>query len=201
MSTDNRDPNEPLDPFAERVARVLRAPERFGDDFEESLVAALREDRPIAGDPAPRRRPLTAAWWSAPSLRFSPLAGLALAASLIAVAGVGTLALARRRVIEPPVAPALASAPVHDTVTYVRFVFVGRAKSVALVGDFNAWGATPTLLAPTGPRGAWTASVPLPNGRHEYAFIVDGKRWTPDPYAPTSSDEFDANSSVITIGD
>jgi 1,4-alpha-glucan branching enzyme len=56
-------------------------------------------------------------------------------------------------------------------------------------------------LTSNGSKGAWSASVPLPKGRHEYAFIVNGKQWVPDPFAPASSDEFDATSSVITIGD
>jgi hypothetical protein len=41
----------------------------------------------------------------------------------------------------------------------------------------------------------------MPPGRHEYAFIVDGKRWTADPFAPPRSDEFDTSSSVIVVGD
>jgi hypothetical protein len=50
-------------------------------------------------------------------------------------------------------------------------------------------------LAAAGGTDAWTVSVPVPHGRHEYAFIVDGKRWVPDPFAPTTSDEFDTTSS------
>jgi hypothetical protein len=189
------DPRDPVDPFTERIARRLRAEERFDDDFERTLVEAIREDRPIERHIAARRRPLSPAWWSAPSLRMSPLAGLAAAASIAALVSLGTLTLVAPPAMVAPVAVASA----RDTVTFVRFVFVGDAKSVALVGDFNAWAPTP--LSATGPNGAWTASVPLANGRHEYAFIVDGKKWMPDQFAPASSDEFDATSSVITIGD
>ena len=103
-----------------------------------------------------------------------------------------------RRALEPMGAPD--RKVVHDTVNVVRFVFVGQAKTVSLVGDFNAWGAQPVSLVPTGTAGTWTASVPLPSGRHEYAFIVDGQRWVADPFAPTSSDEFNTSSSIITVG-
>ena len=204
MSNDARDDN---DPFVERTARVLRAAERFDDDFERSLVAAIREDRPIER-PEVRRRVLSVGWWNARSLRLSPAVGLAVAASIAILAAAGTLravgVLAGSRATAATAvttATAVAVVPVHDTVTYVRFVFVGQAKNVALVGDFNGWAKTPMQFTRTGSVGAWTASVPLPRGRHEYAFVIDGRTWVADPYAPTSSDEFDANSSVITVGD
>jgi hypothetical protein len=186
------------DAFVERVARVLRTPERFDDTFENELVAAIRADRPIDRTIVSRARPLGATWWRTPmTIRLSPLAGLAMAASLAAIVSLSTMKAARQQVL-PPV-PTVAQS-VHDTVNVVRFVFVGEAKSVSLVGDFNAWGGQPVPLTATGPNGTWTASVPLASGRHEYAFIVDGKRWVPDPFAPTTSDEFNTSSSIITVG-
>jgi len=190
------EPHDSNDEFIERIARPLRAPERFGDDFEDALVAAIREDPTTERQQRAVRR-FALAWWSVPSIRLSPLAALAIAASLMAVASLVSVRQATSRDRPVPVATVAA---VRDTVTLVRFVFVGQADSVALVGDFNAWGATPTHLR-SGRNGAWTASVPLSKGRHEYAFIVNGKRWMPDPFAPTNPDEFEANSSVITIGD
>jgi hypothetical protein len=198
------EPHDRDDEFIERIARPLRNPERFGDDFETSLVEAIRQDGTIVGQidrqPAQARPSVARRWWNAPSVRLSPLAAVALAASVAAVASMVSLKFA------PPASRAVSDGPravasvQHDTVTLVRFIFVGQATSVSLVGDFNAWGATPTQLR-VAHNGAWTASVPLPKGRHEYAFIVDGKRWVPDPFAPTNPDEFEANSSVITIGD
>ncbi len=194
-------PRENDDVFAERVASVLRAPERFDDDFERSLVDAIHSDRPIDRSTEPRRGALSFAWWSTPRrMDVSPVMALALAASIAAVAALGAsnLAPARIAATTPSIVAQAASAP--DTVTLVRFVFVGPAKSVSLVGDFNAWGADATPLHSTGVKGAWTVSVPVPSGRHEYAFIVDGARWVPDPYAPTSSDDFDTKSSVLMVG-
>jgi hypothetical protein len=188
MSDDRKQDDEA---FGERVARLLRRVERFDDTFETDLVAAIRADRTIES------RPLAPAWWRTPrTIRLSPLAGLAMAASLAAVVSLGTLGLSRSR----SHAPAARLAMVHDTVNVVRFVFVGEAKTVSLVGDFNAWGARPVSLERTGSDGTWTASVPLPSGRHEYAFIVDGRRWVADPFAPSTSDEFNTSSSIITVG-
>lgn len=195
MSDDRQQDDEA---FGERVARVLRPVERFDDDFETDLVAAIRADRSVDAGPAVHARPLGPAWWATPrTLRVSPLAGLAMAASLAAIVSLGTLGLTRSRPLTS--SPAVAQA-VHDTVNVVRFVFVGQARTVSLVGDFNAWGAQPVSLVPTGSNGTWTASVPVPSGRHEYAFIVDGQRWVADPFAPSSSDEFNTSSSIITVG-
>jgi Glycogen recognition site of AMP-activated protein kinase len=192
MSERQRDPD---DVFAERLGRVLGRPERFDDDFEHALVAAIQAERPIRYRLVPRARPFTPMWWRTPSsVRLSPIAGLALAAGLAAVAVLGTMRVTRSTAERAR----LTTASVHDTVTLVRFMFVGTAKSVSVVGDFNRWGANPTPLVSA--NGVWTASIPLTNGRHEYAFIVDGARWVPDPLAPTSSDEFDTNSSIVTVG-
>lgn len=182
--------------FAERVGHVLRAPERLSEDFDRALVAAIRNDQPIA--PAMRRRSsmLSRDWWSAPPT-LSRAANLALAASLVVLVAIGA------RAIGPSGSPTnrvAAATPVHDTVTFVRFVFVGQAQSVSLVGDFNQWGATPLPLHATGTGDTWAASVPVSSGRHEYAFIVNGKQWVADPFAARESDEFDTNSSVITVG-
>jgi hypothetical protein len=185
------------DAFGERIARPLRASERAGDRFEDSLIDAIRAERPLRPIVPRGVRPLSGAWWSASTIRLSPLASLALAAGIAALAVALTHRATRPNAVFQPAV--VATAPVHDTVTFVRFVFVGRARSVSLVGDFNAWGGTPTTLDQTA-AGAWTTSIPLPNGRHEYAFIVDGERWVADPLVPSSSDEFDTNSSVIMVG-
>ncbi|HWH52860.1 MAG TPA: glycogen-binding domain-containing protein [Gemmatimonadaceae bacterium] len=182
------------DQFAERVARVLRETESFGDHFEDALIESIRADRPVGGTPRTRQR--WSRWWSSRTISISPLTALAAAAGIAVAAAFGARPIAEH--VMPGTPAAIASAR-RDTVTLVRFVFVGKATSVALVGDFNAWGGEPTALDQT-TAGAWSALVPLSNGRHEYAFIVDGKRWTPDPLAPLSSDDFDTQSSIITVG-
>jgi 1,4-alpha-glucan branching enzyme len=69
-----------------------------------------------------------------------------------------------------------------------------------MVGDFNAWTKGVTRLERSAAPGVWTASVPLPAGRHEYAFIINGTRWIADPLAAKTSDDFGVESAVIHVG-
>lgn len=49
-----------------------------------------------------------------------------------------------------------------------------RAKSVELVGDFNAW--SPGLLKMRrNPRGTWSIVVPVPPGPCKFLYLVDGE--------------------------
>jgi hypothetical protein len=188
--------------FAEHLARPLRAAEQANADFEDSLIAAIRADRPLRRIIPRKARVLSGAWWSAPIVRLSPVSTVLLAAGIATIAVLAAGILARSSSSPTSTiasSPVVAPGAIHDTVTFVRFVFVGKARSVALVGDFNRWGGQPTVLDRT-TGGAWTASVPLSNGRHEYAFIVDGEQWVADPLAPSSSDEFDTKSSIIMVG-
>ena len=82
----------------------------------------------------------------------------------------------------------------------VRFVLVAPyASRVTLVGDFNRWNpaAMPMRRATDG--RTWTLEVPLPPGRHLYAFVVDGDL-AADPAAPRAGDDdFGAPSSVVVV--
>lgn len=88
-----------------------------------------------------------------------------------------------------------------DTVVLARFAFVdAAAKSVSLVGDFNDWNAVATPLERGMSKGLWSTTLSMPPGRYEYAFLVDGKRWTPDPFARATHDESGVRSSVAIFG-
>jgi hypothetical protein len=94
-------------------------------------------------------------------------------------------------VSSPPDAPA---SPVT-----VRFVLSApEARDVALAGTFNQWDAKATPLVRT-ENGVWTATITLPAGQHQYAFVVDGARWVPDPAAPAVDDGFGRRNSVLTL--
>ena len=73
------------------------------------------------------------------------------------------------------------------------------AREVALVGDFNGWDehATPMVRRPND--GAWSAQVPLPPGRHVYAFVVDGKKWLVDPLAPQVPDDGYGPANAVVV--
>ena len=89
--------------------------------------------------------------------------------------------------------------PTAATVT-VRFVlFAPNAQQVALAGTFNQWDQAATPLVRSGTPGVWTATLTLPVGQHQYAFVVDGARWVADPGAPAVDDGFGRRNSVLSL--
>lgn len=92
---------------------------------------------------------------------------------------------------------ALQEAPVK-----VQFVLDARAAtSVSVVGDFNAWDGTAAPLSRDSVSGVWSALVDVTPGRHVYAFVVDGGKWTLDPRAPRTRDsDFGTEQSVMIVG-
>ena len=87
-----------------------------------------------------------------------------------------------------------------DGATHRFMIVAPTAREVSVVGDFNDWdqGATPLVRVTS--QGVWTVEVPLEPGRYSYAFLVDGKRWLPDPGAPRAvGDDFGRPSSVVTV--
>ena len=93
---------------------------------------------------------------------------------------------------------ALQEAPVK-----VQFVLDARAAtSVSVVGDFNAWdGSRDAARLVTRSSGVWSALVDVTPGRHVYAFVVDGGKWTLDPRAPRTRDsDYGTEQSVMIVG-
>jgi Glycogen recognition site of AMP-activated protein kinase len=184
--------------FVARIAAPLRESERLDSSFERRLMTVVHAEALQRLFGARTGRTDDRGWWRRPhTFRVSPLAGLAAAAGVVAILALGSTIgslLGGGDVTSARVTQAR-----RDTVHIVRFVFLdSSAHSVTLVGDFNAWSRTATQLRPAGQRGSWTISIPLTPGRHEYAFIVDG-RWTADPYAAQVHDDFGTESSVVTL--
>ena len=99
----------------------------------------------------------------------------------------------------------LVNAPVSDlpvgTVLVQFAVELPDAQTVALAGSFNNWNDSTVLFARSEGSGVWTVTVPLPPGRHEYLFVVDGERWVPDPHAHAAVDDgFGNQNSMIVVG-
>ncbi|HEX7091932.1 MAG TPA: glycogen-binding domain-containing protein [Longimicrobiales bacterium] len=139
-----------------------------------------------------------AAWLLAPrpvTLIFRP-------ASALAAAAVGALLVAapwpgRGGPDTRPAAAAHAGAP-ETTKVFVQFrLEAPGARRVELAGDFTDWRPAHTLseAAP----GVWTVVVPLEPGVHEYAFVIDGERWVPDPLAPRVDDGFGGSNSRLDV--
>jgi hypothetical protein len=177
------------DPLIARVAGELRRPVPLRPDFDARVMASVRRSPPA--------RSLRAwEWLREPrTLSLSPLGGLAMAAG---VAGLLLVGIWGRRPSaishQPSVATTSAQAP-------VTFVFVApQARSVALAGDFDGWDAARLPMRREG-SGLWTVDVPLAPGRYQYAFVVDGRRFTADPSAPRATgDDFGTPTSVVTVG-
>jgi hypothetical protein len=82
----------------------------------------------------------------------------------------------------------------------VRFVLAApNAREVSVAGTFNQWDPRATPLVRSGANGVWSATITLPTGQHQYAFVVDGVRWMADPAAPAVDDGFGRRNSVLTL--
>ena len=210
------------DELIDSVARELRRPAAVGGaDFTARLMAEVeRGPRPGAVDGGRSLRVVRGRQASAPAravewltrtrtLRMSPLIGLAAAAGIAALAVLVTPE--RERIVRvPALDTGVAAVPVRDPADgrgpgaggdSVEFVLhAPDARSVAVAGDFNDWNPSVTpLLRRDG--GLWVAKVPLPAGRYEYTFVVDGATWMPDPAAPAAAaGDFGATNSLLVVG-
>jgi len=83
---------------------------------------------------------------------------------------------------------------------YVRFVlYAPTAQRVAVAGTFNQWDQNASPLARVGAGGVWAITLSLPQGHHQYAFVVDGAQWVPDPAAPGVDDGFGRRNSMVAV--
>jgi 1,4-alpha-glucan branching enzyme len=73
------------------------------------------------------------------------------------------------------------------------------ARTVSVAGSFNHWDPNSHLLAGPDRSGRWTATLPLPPGRYEYLFLIDGKTWVPDPEAPSVDNGLGGRNSIVTV--
>lgn len=181
-------------PYIDMLAREARRPGATDPAARERIMAMVR------AEPLPGRR---SSIWSVlfqPRFSFSPAAGALLAAGLVGI-GVFAGAFAMNRDGQQVGQPQIAAAsrlPVSDTV--VKFVFVApQAEQVSLVGDFNGWDASKTPMVRSAHSGLWTVTLPLAEGRHLYAFVVDGTTWTADPNAPFAPDDGFGHANSVRI--
>lgn len=195
-----------FDPFIEDIAGELRRPVRFDSSFESRVMASL--DPSAMPQPMDRATPSTP-WLLRPRTFYvSPLAGLAVAAGLVAIITMSVLRTSPNDqvargddanpefVLPGPVAP-VASVP---TAYAAPFTYIDRhAKSVAVVGSFNDWDASANVLTQSSD-SVWSTNIMLAPGRYEYQLVVDGKKWIADPAAQRSADsDFGAANSVMIV--
>ena len=197
------------DPLARRAAELLRqeVPDERG---LEAVLAALRAETVAevksngarSGEPGVEQQIPALPARPRHFFRLTPWTALA-AATLIFVVGLGAGALLRdrTRTRAPMVAASDSPSGARAPGRVVEFVFVAPSASrVALVGEFNGWDAKATPMHAVSGRGTWSVSVPLAEGRHVYAFVVDDSTWVPDPQAPLSPEQwYGERNSVLVV--
>lgn len=168
--------------FAAWVAAAYAEAPGPSPDAATRCAAAVRARVQQVQPPAPARW-IRHPWWS----------GAAAAAALLLMVSMradvrrgAATALGRRPV---PAAEAGAPAPHAPPLTRFAVTLPPSAHSVTLVGDFNGWDPTATPMRREGGAGHWGTALPLPPGRHVYAFVVDGRDWRVDPLAPQVPDD------------
>lgn len=176
---------------AEAALRTLAALDRrevsLSPGLNARVMAAVR--RRAA---SPRHRAWR--WFTAPSVPPWGLAAAAAAAAILA------FVLFRPASVATPEVASLRETAAGPESVYVRFVLSApHAQHVALAGTFNRWDPNATPLVRVGDEGTWTVTVPLTAGQHQYAFVVDGQRWMPDPAAPKVDDGFGRKNSVVSV--
>ena len=161
---------------------------------DETLIKQLEQHRTKAPEHFPERvmealpdwrKPAHVSWWPSHGRWIIPaLAGAT--ATLLILFAAGRLQL---------MAPS----------TQVGFHFelhAPGADKVELLGTFNNWKMGDIVLDGPDASGHWTATVELPEGRHEYIFLVDGERWVTDPKGVTHwPDGFGRVNTVVRIYD
>jgi len=175
------------------VAGVDRTPVILSPTLDARVMATVRHH-------ATSRTRRVWRWLATPRdvelrLRVRPWA--AWAGGLAAAAGLALL------LTRPPArlpAGAVAARDASPNVVFVRFVlYAPGAKRVAVAGTFNQWDQTAAPLVPAGTGGVWSTTLALPVGQHQYAFVVDGRRWIADPAAPAVDDGFGRRNSVLAV--
>jgi len=171
-----------------RETRTLLA-QRQPPDVTLSVMARLAAlpNPPETRRPSLRER-LAALLWTPRQVAVRPAyAALTVAACLVLLwlSGVG-----RRS--------ALLLTPTQEARVFVQFrLDAENAMRVQLAGSFTDW--QPRYELHQSAPGIWTTMVPLPEGVHDYAFIVDGQRWVADPYSAQISDGFGGTNSRVTL--
>jgi len=94
--------------------------------------------------------------------------------------------------------------PSNDAVTLASDVPVRLAlkapgaDSVSVAGTFNEW--SPVAMATASEDGLFQIVLMLPQGRHEYLFLVDGVEWVVDPQATLlSDDDFGVSNAILDV--
>jgi hypothetical protein len=161
---------------------------RPAPDFRAAVMSRIDHLEPAA----PPRRPsliarLAQQLWLPREVSIRPAFALAGAAALAAL-----LVVVPSRDVPPQATTAAA-----DPHVFVQFHLETPAMRVQLAGSFTNW--EPRYDLRQSAPGVWTITVPLTQGVHDYAFVVDGRQWVADPHAPQIGDGFGGTNSRLAL--
>jgi hypothetical protein len=181
--------------------RADRLKAAFAAYAAELAPPGTEVDRAVLASVRARRMARRGWWrWLVEPQRLAVRPAVA-AAALVVILGAGAVLAA---LMGPPERPG-AQRPVTsatDHTVLVRFELVAPdAQSVALAGSFNGWNESSTVFKRGAEAGVWTVTVALAPGEYQYLFVVDGRRWIPDPAAHAQvEDDFGQRNSLLVVG-
>jgi 1,4-alpha-glucan branching enzyme len=84
-----------------------------------------------------------------------------------------------------------------------RLPHTTRADRISVVGEFNDWDTTATLMHYRSSDAEWTATVILEVGRrYRFRYLLDGKEWLNDWYADDYEDSpYGESDSVVDLSE
>jgi hypothetical protein len=176
----------------ERAAEDTRAflGERPAPDLTAAVMRGIEglEPLPAPARPGPFAR-FASLLWAPREISVRPAFALAGAAALIVLLGIPYFG--ERAADSPGVAAS------RDTHVFVQFRLDATASRVQLAGSFTNW--EPRYELRQAAPGIWTITLPLTQGVHDYAFVVDGRQWVADPYAPQIGDGFGGTNNRLAL--
>ena len=92
--------------------------------------------------------------------------------------------------------PAYSGADNPPSVTFR--IYAPDARSVEVVGDFNAWLPGSNFLHGPDQQGWWQATIAIASGarRSEYIYLVNGQQRVLDTTQPVISDDFGGKNNI-----
>lgn len=89
----------------------------------------------------------------------------------------------------------------QETITVRLTLEAPSAESVAVVGDWNGWDPSEHRMRDKNGDGVWELTLKVEKGgEYQYQFLINGKKWVPDPKAPLKvKDGFGGTNSVLDI--
>jgi hypothetical protein len=133
-------------------------------------------------------------WSLAPrSITFTPVRWVPAIATLLIVIVLAVAFLSDQRIPK-------GTSPQANLFPIVFSLKGAEARSVSVIGTFNRWNPNGYEMQWDNERKAWSLVVWLPEGRHEYSFLVDGSRVLPDPEAVLKQDDgFGHQNSILML--